>query len=155
MSVILFTCSRGNSSVLKNNQENFILTAGSRPAIPAYASACGIIVKPTVMPATKSPIASSLEYLNGRKKNVWIYMHLNFRAKIVQVRPKFSVLKLTLATNCKLEIVCTAFSFGMQFLIWLLAMAYMIWNLHILYRHRLILKCMNINDQLSHVIINR
>lgn len=37
------------------------LTAGARPAIPAYASACGITVKPTVIPATKSPTASSLE----------------------------------------------------------------------------------------------
>lgn len=39
------------------------LTAGSRPAIPAYAKACGITVKPTVTPATKSPTKSSVEYL--------------------------------------------------------------------------------------------
>lgn len=39
------------------------LTAGGSPAIPEYAIAWGITVSPTVMPATKSPTASSELYL--------------------------------------------------------------------------------------------
>lgn len=49
-----------------------ILTAGSSPAMPAYAKACGITVRPTVTPATKSPTASWLEYL-------WKITYYNFQ----------------------------------------------------------------------------
>lgn len=51
--------------------DKFILTAGSRPAMPAYASACGMTVRPTVIPATISPIASWLEYLLAWKMDCY------------------------------------------------------------------------------------
>lgn len=41
-------------------------TCGSSPAIPEYANACGIIVRPTVIPATISPAASVDEYLKTK-----------------------------------------------------------------------------------------
>lgn len=48
------------SIIFKNIKydSEILLTAGSKPAMPAYARACGMTVKPTVTPATKSPIAS-------------------------------------------------------------------------------------------------
>lgn len=60
----------------KLNSNEISLTAGSKPAMPAYARACGMTVKPTVTPATKSPTASWLEYLNGGKCSIEMFKNL-------------------------------------------------------------------------------